>query len=154
MQDRPNYQYYENNIIKETGQQGQGPKQNKKTNYKYYKGGSNKNNSNNLDEKVNINKNEHSQNYPHYRNRGNRKNYQDMNSTQNQNYKKKPKRKRDNNNEYQYQGNNTVEINQPTKEEFIEKQDNINISNGNNIIKIYMENNLKKIKIKICSIII
>ena len=55
--------------MKEMGWQGQAQKPNKKTNYKCCKRGSNKNNSNNLDEKKNINKNEHSQNYSHYRNR-------------------------------------------------------------------------------------
>ena len=130
MQDRPNYQYYDNNSNKDSSQSMQGSNKGKKSNYKYYKGGSNKNNLNNMDEKMNVN--DHSQNYQHYRNRGNRKNYQDMNSNQNPNFKKKNKKKRENNNDYQYQGNNATEINQSTKEEYLDKQNNINIGGGNN----------------------
>ena len=47
-------------------------------------------------EKIN-NSSEHNQNYPHYRQRQNRKNYQDINNNPNQNFKRKNKRKKDNN---------------------------------------------------------
>ena len=65
---KDNYQYYENNSSKEMNQQGQGSKPNKKSNYKYYKGASNKNNLNNTEEKINMNKVDHSQNYQYHRN--------------------------------------------------------------------------------------
>ena len=123
MQERQNYQYYGNNSNKDSYHSMQGENKGKKSNYKYYKGGSNKNN--NMEEKMNIN--EYSQNYQHYRNRGNRKNFQEMNSNQNPNYKKKNKKKKENNNDYHYQGNNEIEINQSIKEEYPEKQNNINI---------------------------
>lgn len=133
MQDRGNYQYYENNSLKDLNQPSQGQKTGKKSNYKYYKGVPNKNNLNNIDEKINMNSNnDHPQNYTHYRNRGNRKNFQDANSNQNPNFKKKNKKKRDNNNDYQYQGNNAIEINAPTKDDYIEQQNNINLGGGNN----------------------
>ena len=134
MQERPNYQYYDNNSNKDSNQSMQSQNKGKKQNYKYYKGGSNKNILNNIDEKMNIN--EHSQNYQYYRNRGNRKNYQDINP----NFKKKNKKKRESNNNYQYQGNNTSEINQSKKEEYLEKQNNIIIGGGggnNNHQNIY-----------------
>ena len=94
MQDRGNYQYYENNSLKDINQPNQGQKSGKKSNYKYYKGVPSKNNINNMDEKMNMsNNNDHTQNYPHYRTRGNRKNFQDSNSNQNPNFKKKNKKK-------------------------------------------------------------
>ena len=64
MQDRPNYQYNDYNSLKDPNQQGQNPnKQGKKSNqHKNYKGGYNKNN--NIDE-MNLNNNDHNQNYRH-----------------------------------------------------------------------------------------
>ena len=64
--DRQNYPYYNNNSLKDMNQSGQGGSNKqggKKSNYKY----ANKNNQNNMDDKVNMNSGEHNQNYPHYR---------------------------------------------------------------------------------------
>ena len=127
MQERQNYPYYNNNSLKDINQSGQGGlnKQGKKSNYKY----ANKNNQNNMDDKVNMNSGEHSQNYPHYRPRQNRKNFQDPNAP----FKKKNnnKKRRDNNNEFQYQNNNSSEISQSSKDVYLEQQNNSNL--GNNI---------------------
>ena len=138
MQDRPNYQYNDYNSLKDPNQQGQNPnKQGKKSNqHKNYKGGYNKNN--NIDE-MNLNNNDHNQNYRH---RYPRTNYQDMGNKGNpQTYKRKKGKKlqRDNNNDFQYPGNNAIEINPPImKEDFIE-QNNINLG-GNNHPNMYGKN--------------
>ena len=128
MQERQNYQYYNNNSLKDMNQSGQGGsnKQGKKSNYKY----ANKNNQNNMEDKVNMNSGEHNQNYSHYRPRPNRKNYQDSNPQ----FKKKNnnKKRRENNNEFQYQNSNASEISQSSKDEYLEQQNNSNIGNNNN----------------------
>ena len=126
--ERTNYPYYENNILKDQSQQGQNSKMGKKASYKYYKGGSNKNNAINQDDKMSTNSNEH-----HYRN-PRRKNFPD--NGQNINFKKKNKKKRDNN-EYAYQGNNAIEINSQSKEEFIEQPNNMNMDGNNNHQHMY-----------------
>ena len=127
--ERTNYQYYENNLMKDQNQSGQGAKMGKKTSYKYYKGGSNKNNSMNQEDKNSTNTNDH-----HYRN-PRRKNFPD-NLGPNTNFKKKNKKKRDNN-EYTYQGSNAIEINSQSKEEFIDQQNNMNIAGNNNHQNMY-----------------
>ena len=131
MQDRPNYPFYNNNSLKDMNQLGQGGsnKQGKKTGYKYYKGDTNKNTQNNMDEKMNINSGDHNQNYPHYRQRQNRKNFQEINS--NPSFKKKKQKKRDNN-DFQYQNNNTSEISQSSKDEYLDQQNSSNINNNSN----------------------
>ena len=138
MQERQNFSYYENNSLKDLNQSGQGQnKQGKKSNYKYYKGGQN--------EKINMNTNDYPQNYPHYRNRGNRKNFQDMNSNTNPNFKKKNKKKnRDNNNDFQYQGNNAIEISQNSKDEYLEQQNNLSIGGNDNNQQNIFGNQYKK----------
>lgn len=129
MQERPNYSYNDYNSLKDPNQQGQNSnKQGKKSLYNknYYKGGSNKNN--NLEE-INMNNNEHTQNYRN-KNIGYR-------ATQ-QHYKKKKGGKKRENNDYPYQGNNAVEINPQMKDDYNE-QNNMNIG-GNNHPNLYGKN--------------
>ena len=134
---------YNNNFMKDMNQsvQGGSNKQGKKSNYKYYKGEGNKNNqNNNIEEKVNMNVAENNQNYPHYRNRQNRKNFQENNSNVNPQYKKKKQKKRDNNNnDFQFQSNNTTELSQSSKEDYLEQQqqNNSSISNSSSHQNIY-----------------
>ena len=134
---------YNNNFMKDMNQsvQGGSNKQGKKSNYKYYKGEGNKNNqNNNIEEKVNMNVTENNQNYPHYRNRQNRKNFQENNSNVNPQYKKKKQKKRDNNNnDFQFQSNNTTELSQSSKEDYLEQQqqNNSSISNSSSHQNIY-----------------
>ena len=134
---------YNNNFMKDMNQsvQGGSNKQGKKSNYKYYKGEGNKNNqNNNIEEKVNMNVAENNQNYPHYRNRQNRKNFQENNSNINPQYKKKKQKKRDNNNnDFQFQSNNTTELSQSSKEDYLEQQqqNNSSISNSSSHQNIY-----------------
>jgi len=138
----PNYTY-NNNFMKDINQslQGGSNKQGKKSNYKYYKGEGNKNNqNNNIDEKVNMNLGENNQNYPYYRNRQNRKNFQENNSNINPPYKKKKQKKRDNNNnDFQFQSNNTTELSHSSKEDYLEQQqqNNTSISSSNSHQNIY-----------------
>ena len=78
MQPRSNYTYYNNNSYKDMNQSGQGGsnKQGKNIKYnnnKYFKGDANRNNQNNMEEKVNMNQGDYNQNYNHYRPRQNRK---------------------------------------------------------------------------------
>ena len=134
---------YNNSFMKDMNQsvQGSSNKQGKKTNYKYYKGEGNKNNqNNNIEEKVNMNVGENNQNYPHYRNRQNRKNYQENSSNINPQYKKKKQKKRDNNNnnDFQFQSNNTTELSQNSKEDYLEQQQsNTSMSSSNSYQNIY-----------------
>ena len=134
---------YNNNFMKDMNQsvQGGSNKQGKKSNYKYFKGEGNKNNqNNNIEEKVNMNVGENNQNYPHYRNRQNRKNFQENNSNINPQYKKKKQKKRDNNNnDFQFQSNNTTELSQSSKEDYLEQQqqNNSSISNSSSHQNIY-----------------
>ena len=136
MNDRSNFPYYNNNSFKDMNQSGQGGsnKPGKKTNYnKYYKGDSNRNNQNNMDEKLNMNQGDYGQNYNHYRPRQTRKNGQDMNNNQNPSFKRKKKKMRDNNNDFQFQSNNNSStISQSSKEEYLEQQNGSNINSNNN----------------------
>ena len=138
----PNFTF-NNNFMKDINQslQGGSNKQGKKSNYKYYKGEGNKNNqNNNIDEKVNMNLGENNQNYPQYRNRQNRKNFQENNSNINPPYKKKKQKKRDNNNnDFQFQSNNTTELSHSSKEDYLEQQqqNNTSISSSNSHQNIY-----------------
>ena len=131
----PNF-LYNNSFIKDMNQSVQGGlnKQGKKSNYKYYKGEGNKNNQNNsVEEKINMSTGENNQNYPHYNNRQNRKNYQENNSNINPPYKKKKQKKRDNKyNDFQFQSNNTTDLSQSSKEDYLEQQQQNNASISNN----------------------
>ena len=135
MQDRPNYQYNDYNSLKDPNQQGQNPnKQGKKLNqHKNYKGGYNKNN--NIDE-MNLNNNDHNQNYRH---RYPGTNYRDMGNKGNPQTYKRKKGKKQRDNDFQYPGNNAIEINPPMKEDFIDQNNNINLG-GNNHPNMYGKN--------------
>ena len=143
MQDRQNYNYYENNSQKDMNQYGQGnQKGGKKQGYKYHKGRQNKNYINNNDEIGNNN--EYNQGFQPYRGRGNRQNYMNNNSGNNQKFKnrKKINNRDNNNNDFIYPGNNNninnnIEVNQTRKEEYLEQQQNNNNINGNNFGKQY-----------------
>lgn len=50
---------------------------------------------------------------------------------------RKNKKKRDNKNDFQYQGNNAIEINQQTKDEYLEQSNNLNISGNNGHQNMY-----------------
>ena len=149
MQPRSNYTYYNNNSYKDMNQSGQGGsnKQGKNIKYnnnKYFKGDPNRNNQNNMEEKVNMNQGDYNQNYNHYRPRQNRKNGQEINNNQNPPFKKKKKKMRDNNNDFQYQNNNnTSEISQSSKEEYMEQQQN-NSNINNNANNNYNHQNMYK----------